>query len=221
MPQESAAMTHESRFGGSRTSAPSLLVLCAVLLASCSADGNGGGGAAGAEVVDQWQAAPEPGRRYGTVFVIGVAQTDEVRRLFEDAFVRELEAQGVRGIASHATLPGTDVSRGQVVAAVRASGADGVVVTRLLKREQRHKASLSPGDYYAHYSNASKTIYAPQPSVVYRSEVVTLETRLFDAAREQMVWAASTELFDPRATQAQVGRLVRSIVKDLKEGSLI
>jgi hypothetical protein len=219
-------MTRAGRFNPLRTSAAAL-ALCAVtaLVSACAADKNGdsgGGGAGGsAEIADRWQQPTPPAQPYRTVFVIGVAQTDETRRLFEDGLVRQLQAQGVRGIPSYGALPRSDVPRDEVVRAVRDSGADGVVVTRLLKREQHHKASFSPDGYSTHYSNASRSLASPQPPVVYKTEVVTLETRLFDAAREQMVWAASTELFDPRATEAQMARLARAIVNDLKKGGLI
>jgi hypothetical protein len=199
-----------------------MLVMLALLAVGCAGNGNGSDDAA--QVTDRWQeprSATAPAQRYGSVFVIGIAHSDELRRAFEDEFVRQLAAEGVNATPSYGPLPQTDVARDEVVRAVRASGADGVVITRLLRREQRHRAALSPVGYHTHYSSASKMVYTPQPPVVYRTEVVTLETRLFDADREQMIWAATTELFDPRATQTQVGRLVRGIIKEIKKASLI
>ena len=213
-------MMRAGRFDAFRTFAAAC-VLCAVtaLFSACASDGNGAGG--GAEVVDRWQQATPPPQPYRTVFVLGVAESDDLRRLFEDEFVRQLQAAGVRGIPSYGAVPQREMTRDEVVQAVRASGADGVVVTRLLKREQRHKATFSPDGYSTHYSNASRSVASPVPPVVHRTEVVTLETRLFDAASERMVWTASTELFDPRKTQSEVARLVRAIVKDLQKGKLI
>ena len=214
-------MTGAGRLESFRTFAAAL-VLCAVtaLASACAADGNDGAGD-GAVIEDRWQQATPPPEPYGTVFVIGVAESDDLRRLFEDEFVRQLNGQGVRGTPGYSVMPQREVTRDEVVKAVRASGADGVVVTRLLKREQRHKASFSPDGYSTHYSKAVGSVATPTPPVVYRTEVVTLETRLFDAASERMVWVASTELFDPRATPSEVARLVRAIVKDLQKGKLI
>ena len=208
------------RFNSLKTLARAF-VLCAVaaLVSACAADGTSAGG--DAQIVDRWQQPDPPAQPYRTVFVIGVAQSDDTRRLFEDELVQQLQAQGVRGLPSYGVIPRGEVARDEVVRAVRASGADGVVVTRLLKREQRHKASFSPDGYSTHYSNASRSLASPAPPVVYRTEVVTLETRLFDAASERMVWTASTELFDPRATQSEIARLVRAIVKDLRKGQFI
>lgn len=213
-------MTRPGRFDALRTFAAALLICAVATLGSaCASDGSGSGG--GAEVVDRWQHATPPPQPYKTVFVLGVAESDDLRRLFEDEFVRQLQATGARGIPSYGVIPQREVTRDEVVQAVRASGADGVVVTRLLKREQRHKASFSPDGYSTHYSNASRSLASPVPPVVTRAEVVTLETRLFDAASERMVWTASTELFDPRKTQSEVARLVRALVKDLQKGKLI
>ena len=212
-------------------SAIAVLFLCAAatataaLCAGCAAEAKTETGK-DARITSHWQQQAPPtqdarAEAYRTVFVVGVANTDELRRMFEDEFVRQLEGQGVRGIASYATMPPGTPTADEVAGAVRGSGADGVIVTRLLKREQWRRASFAAGDYQAHYTSASQSIYAPQSPVVYRSEVVSLETRLFDAARRQMVWATTTELFDPRATPTHVARLVRALVKDLKQEALI
>ena len=201
--------------------APLLACAAAALCVGCA--GNGSEPSAEAHIADRWQPSQpaEGAQRYRTVFVVGVAHSDELRRRFEDELVRQLHGQGVRGIASYTVLPRLSPARDEVVHAVRGSGADAVIVTRLLKREQWRRASLGASDYQTHYNEAAQSIYVPQSPTVYRSEVVTLETRLFDARREQMVWAATTELFDPRATAAQVARLVRAIVKDLQQATLI
>jgi hypothetical protein len=218
-------MRRESRISSPHLVIAPLLLSCAAaaLCAGCAANGNVPG--AEAQIVDRWQPSQPgqgtPAQRYRTVFVVGVAHSDELRRMFEDEFVRQLHGQGVTGIASYTVLPQLGPARDDVVRAVRDSGADAVIVTRLLKREQWRRAAIGATDYQSHYNNAAESIYVPQSPTVYRSEVVTLETRLFDARREQTVWAATTELFDPRATEARVARLVRAIVKDVQQSSLI
>src|SRR5688500_127075 len=216
-------MTRAGRFDVFRTLAAAL-VLCAVaaLASACASDGNGSGG--GTEVVDRWQQATPPQQPYKTVFVLGVAESDDLRRLFEDEFVRQLQAKGARGLASYGVIPQGEGTRDEGGRAGRARGADGRDVTGRAsgrEREQRHTASFSPDGHSTHYSNASRSLASPVPPVVTRTEVVTLETRLFDAASERMMWTASTELFDPRKTQSEVARLVRAIVKDLQKGKLI
>jgi hypothetical protein len=204
--------------------APLLVCAAAALCAGCT--GNGTESGAEAQIADRWQPSASaqggtPAQRYRTVFVVGVAHSGELRRMFEDELVRQLHGLGVTATASYTVLPQLSPARDEVVRAVRASGAEAVIVTRLLKREQWRRASLGASDYQTHYNEATQSVYVPQSPTVYRSEVVTLETRLFDAQRERMVWAATTELFDPRATAAQVARLVRAIVKDLQQATFI
>jgi hypothetical protein len=199
------------------------LLACAAALLTCTGcAANGSESAGDARLADRWQQqASAPHAPYRAVFVVGVAHTDALRRMFEDEFTRQLQGQNVKGIASYRTMPPGTPMPAEVVGAVRASGADAVIVTRLLKREQWRRGSFGPSDYQSHYRAAAQSIYVPQAPIVYDTEVVTLETRLFDAGREQMVWATTTELFDPRATEAQVARLVRAIVKDLQRATLI
>jgi hypothetical protein len=200
---------------------PELLpFLCAVswLAVGCAADQSATSDSNGARAGGT-ATARQP---YRIVFVIGVAHSPDVRKTFEDEFVRQLEAQGVRGIASYAVLPDASaLTRDQVVRAVRGSAAEGVIVTRLLKREQQHTATFSAGGYYTHYSSAARSVYAPPPPALSRSEVVTLETRLFDVGGEQMIWTTTSEGFDPQATRSVIARLVRGIVNDLTKAELI
>ena len=195
-----------------------LVVATTAIATGCTSDGSAQPDKE--TVAVRWQEAGVAPHEFKKIFVVGVAHEDKVRRMFEDELVRQLTAAGVDAVPSYTLMPEqAGATKDDVVSAVRSCAADGVVVTRLIKRERSTKMSASPGSYYGHYNTASRTAYVPP--VIYKSETVTLETRLFDVGSEAQLWATTTQAFDPRATEREIAGLVRAIVKDMKKGQLI
>lgn len=170
-----------------------------------------------------WRDPTFAGQPFAKVLVVGSTDSAENRRIFEDAVVGELKARGVSAIASHTLIPNEgDVKRDRVIEAVRATGADCVISTRVVgvetKREQVPVRSPFPGDMdlYRHYSpmEAGTTIRQDY-------QVAHLESNLFDAKTGKMVWWGRSSTF-PTANIARMSReLGRSIISSLKSAKLL
>src|SRR5580765_5161660 len=84
-----------------------------------------------------------PDFRPGTVkkvFVVGVAQNDSLRKLFEDTFVNDLKRDKYDGEASYTRIPDPDpkkIDKDAVAAALIKDGFTHVLVTRLVSVEDR------------------------------------------------------------------------------------
>jgi hypothetical protein len=185
------------------------------------------GGCSSSQLAGSWQSSTAPAKRYGSMLVVGVAHREDLRRLFEDDLCRSLREQGVRATPSYELIAvAATAKREDVVRAVQQAQAEAVLITRLVKKEQRVEVTpgysapaVAPGGYYGYYNASWSTYY--QPPQVYTTEVVSLETRMFDAAREEMVWTATTETFDPANAEKDVAGLVKIIVGDLTKRKLI
>ena len=82
--------------------------------------------------------------RPAKIMVIGLAKKPEIRRLFEDEFVRQLKARGTEAIASYTVLAEQQQNDQAAIAAkVKEMGADSVLLTRLV--EQKDRAVLRAG----------------------------------------------------------------------------
>src|SRR5512146_3264275 len=90
-------------------------------------------GCASVSLVDSWKDAGVPAKRYQKLLVVGVAEKMQMRQVFEEVFSAEIRKKGVATIRSY-LVTGADKkpSRASLEEAVRRSGADGVITTRLV-----------------------------------------------------------------------------------------
>src|SRR5262245_39473609 len=128
--------------------ARALAVTALLLFSACSST----------TVVDQWQSPDFKGGPFKRMLVVGVSTQAAVRRIFEDEFVRQLRARGTDAVASYTLIPEDgQVDRARLERAVKEAGADGVIVTRVVKVEQKTQVvpgTPAPGfgtDFYGFY----------------------------------------------------------------------
>jgi hypothetical protein len=170
-----------------------------------------------------WRDPTYEGRPFTKVLVVGSTDSSDNRRIFEDSLVSELKGRGVEAVASHTLIPGVgDVRRDKVVEAVKTSGADSVLSTRLVGIETKaaQVPVPSPGagsmDLYRYYSPME-----PQTTVRQDYQVANLESNLFDAGTGKMVWWGRSRTF-PTTNIGQMSReLGQNVIKALKSARLL
>jgi hypothetical protein len=184
-----------------------LLSAAAVLLvASC----------ASVSVTNQWKDPSWSGPPATNVLVIGVSRSDTTRRLFEDTFVRDLTAAGVRASASYASIPPGDGGSAKLGDVVKSTGSDAVLVTRVQRVEDRINVTPTGpgyGGFYGWYGGA----WASTPEVT-QTTLVTLETSVWDPRTEKLVWTVTTRGVlrsdIPRTTQQLSATLIPKMKAD-------
>lgn len=129
--------------------------------------------------------------------MVGATDQTSIRRNFEDELAAELKAIGLAAFPSYQYIPENGkVAEARLKEAVRKANADAVIITRLLRVEQR--ADVSPGYYnpypvfglYGWYSSAWYGGFYPPPRV-YRYPVYFTETTLHDVANDEVVWTGT------------------------------
>ena len=170
-----------------------------------------------------WRDPTYEGRPFAKVLVVGSTDSPDNRRIFEDVLVSELKGRGVEAVASHTLIPGEgDVKRDKIVEAVKTSGADSVLSTRLVGIETKaaQLAVQSPGagdmNLYRYYSPME-----PQTTVRQDYQVANLESNLFDARTGKMVWWGRSQTF-PTTNIGRISRdLGQNVIKALKSAKLL
>jgi hypothetical protein len=127
---------------------------------------------------------------------------------------------GVTGVASYTLLPDAQkVDKEAVIQAVSQSGADAVLVTRLIKVETvTQTADVSPRleDYLGPADAGAYDL--PDAS---QHEVVSLESKFFGAPTKEMIWSGTTTTFDPVDLQKAASEVSGVIAKELAKQKLI
>src|SRR5215468_3424919 len=91
-------------------------------------------GCASTRVINTWQEPKFSGAKITSIMVIDVNAEAGIRRTFEDEFVRQLSAKGVRAVASYTLIPDNgEVPKDQLAEAVKRADVHGVIVTRVVK----------------------------------------------------------------------------------------
>ncbi len=199
-------------------------------------------GCASVSLVDSWKDAGGPAKRYQKLLVVGVAHKQQMRQVFEEVFAAEVRKKGLAAVPSYTvTGPEEKLSRESLEEAVRKSGADGVITTRLvnLKRDTEvhtgyvmtDRGLINPSfadpmlypPYLFDYYNAtiSYATFVHQSADVTTKRVATLETNLFDAVTGRMVWAGTTSAVNPDGIITASDKLAEAVIKGMARDGLI
>lgn len=152
------------------------------------------------------------------ILVIAVAKKPANKRIFEDEFVRQLKARGVNAVASYTLMPDKKQSDHEAIAAqMKEHGADAVLISRLVSKKTvqtyvpgtvnyqpanygnwRH--NQSPGSAYYppnygnwrdYYGHGYQTVYTP--GYMAEDEYAIMESNLYDAKNDKLIWSAESE----------------------------
>ena len=191
------------------------MALCgSVMLAACSSF----------SLSNAWRAPDFAGPPMKQVMVLGISNSDSIRRIFEDGFAQALKTAGVGASHSYGALPEQGkIADERLKAAVAQTRSDSVLITRLLRVEQKADVvqPMAPpmGGYYrTGFYGWYGSAWSGVPASVSTYNVLTLETTLWDMRRENMIWSATTEAIQPsdvaKATQDMAKVLIEKMKKD-------
>lgn len=147
------------------------------------------GGCSSLKVVETWHKPALQGHAYKKILILGVARDNNRRQIFEDIVVAELRRHQVDAVPGNTIIPEMNPDkyvRAEVVAAVRASGCDAVLTTRALAVGGNNVAQAGQSFVYG----------ADNMSAHYDFLKATLQSNLFDAATEELVWSSTVSTFD-------------------------
>lgn len=140
-------------------------------------------------MANMWKDPAYPKTPIDNALVVSISKNETWRRVWEDAVVAELEANGIRATQSYSLFPSAVPDTQQVIGAVRENGYNGVVVThRLDAREVTryvpgYVAEVPMGYYRGYWGN----YYHPYYTTVYQPGYTVTETEV----RYQIdVWSA-------------------------------
>jgi hypothetical protein len=169
-------------------------------------------------VSNQWKDPSWAGPPASSVLVLGITKSDTIRRVFQDTFSQQLEAAGVKATASYTQIPAGD-SSAKLGDVIKSSGADALLATRVQRVEQ--KTSVTPsgpgfGGFYGWYGAA----WASTPDVT-QYDVVTLETTVWDARTQKVIWTVTTEGVGTDNIPKKVQELAATLIPKLKSDGII
>lgn len=183
-------------------------------------------GCASTTLQSTWSDPAFTGGPFKKFFVMGLsARNVTARRVFEDIMVAKLQAAGVQAVPAYRYLNDDGPAGEQAMtAAVAQSGADAVMMSRLLGVDTRTNVStamvpgpmLGPGiGWYGAYSG-----WYAVPQVT-QYQIATAETTVYDATTRRLVWTATSQTFNPTSVQQEAPGVADAVIGALQQRRLI
>lgn len=197
----------------------STLFLCLFFLSSCSTS----------RLLSSWESDKHKNFAIDRVLVIGIAQNETKRRIYEDTFTDSLVDSGINAVASYtASQQPIEPDEKQLREVIRKTNADTVLITHLLSLKERNSYqpnsiiigtnSYNPG-LYGYYPFVYHSVYE-SGNYITKTKVI-LETSLYDVKTEERIWSAQTESIDPVMTRKYYQQLIDIFLDDLKNKKLL
>jgi hypothetical protein len=164
------------------------------------------------------------GRKVMAVFV---TRNQSVRRRAEDALARELTARGAEGVPSYTFMSAEEARNEEAAKAkVERLGFAGSVVMRLAGRET--EVSYQPGvvwsrPYYRRFWGGYWGWgwgHVWEPGYLRADEYVKVETLVYDASQDELVWAGVSSTLNPNRVEGLVSELAGAVTKELEKAGL-
>ena len=164
------------------------------------------------------------------LLVIGMSPDMANRRIFEDTLVQSLKSAKVAATPSYSVLPEGEVSEDVLRAKVKEGGYDGVVITRLIGKEDKTEyvpptttgvyAGYGWGPYWAGYGGWYGATYSP--GYLKNTTTFRVQTRLWSTAGEgKPVWTGVSESVDPGKISTWSQEMSTLVVHELRVNKLI
>lgn len=173
-------------------------------------------------LINEWSNPEYRQPRFNTIMVGGVEGATSIRRNFEDEFVARLRSAGIHALPSYRYFQNDEmIDEAKLKQAARQSGADAVIVARVVSVE--HKTEVGPSVYASPAfgifgRNVSAAWYGlfGRPRVE-RYEVYTSETTLYDLKKTEVVWTGTLQTTQQENTQLAIKNYVETVIKALRE----
>jgi hypothetical protein len=164
---------------------------------------------------------------YKKVFVSALTATASVRQTVENSIAQYLGTKGIAVVKSTDVFPpdfhssGNDKSKDTVLSRIRATNCDGILTSALINKET--EVSYVPGSYGAtfggYYGYGYGRFYSPG---YYQTEkVYYIQTNLFDAKTEKLVWSAQSKTYDPSSLDDFLQGYEKAIAEQMVKDGLV
>jgi hypothetical protein len=184
------------------------------------------------QITGVWK-SPEIKSTYSNICVSAATDDITARQIIEDEMFSQLGKKGVRSSKLTELLPrkftGSSDEKELILSRVRKNGNDAILAFTLIKQAEETRyvpgnAQYAPyWDYYGtfggYYGYYGPRIYTP--GYYTKDEVYYIESNLYDARTEKLVWSVQSRTYNPSGIRQFSADFTRAITKQLVESRII
>ncbi len=192
------------------------ILLTFTLLASC----------ANTSLITNWK-GDHAAHTYKHLLVIGISDSQQTRRLYENYFASVLKKNNIIAVPSYTLISSKQkITREVVVDAIKGTEIDSVLVTYLVSANTEMKHRESPFNTgYSGYSDSvddriSATIITNRGQSR-DEEIFVLKSDLFGVAERDLVWSAQTKTVGPESIDEVIVEVTELLVKTMIDDGIL
>jgi len=163
----------------------SFIVLVVLFITAC----------ANSQITQTW-VEPELKQTFKRPLIIGISDSQQIRRIYENHMVDELSKSNIKATPSYTLINSKqEITRKTVIEAIQGTDLDAVLVTYLVSADTEMKYSESP--LRTGYSGTNDDLEVSATIIVNpgrynESESITLKNDLYSVAQKALVWSVQT-----------------------------
>jgi len=197
-------------------------IMAAVVLAACSKT----------SVTGLWKKSDYTGRPFRSILVVGLTGDRGNKLLWENVMADQLRQHGLTAVPTTVSVfpDNRKVDEKDIIEYVKAQGIEAVLVTRVVDTKKEQVYHPPQGTYYGgaygyyshfnhYYPRAYETVYSPGYTATYTT--VLLETNLYRAETQELIWSMSSDTFEPRSINQLVDSVSKKVLALLVKDKLI
>ena len=163
---------------------------------------------------------------FNKVLVVMVTKDGSTRRTVEDAIVKRIAARRhVEAVPSYTLLMESDLTNKEHAKhLVEEAGFDGAIALRIVgvDKEVSYVPGTYPSPYYnfwGYYDYAWPAVY--DPGYMQTDTIVNVETMVYSVKDGKLVWAGTTETFNPSNIDDMVDGIASAVSQELTKQGLV
>ena len=189
------------------------------------------------QITASWKNPDESiSRSVNTIFVTALTGRPTARQTIENDLAAALEKQGYTTVKSIDVLPPkfsgeANPNRDTLLSHISTTSADAILTVALIDEETESR--YVPGNYgyapvprfgyygtfWGYYNNWYPTLNSP--AYYEEDKVYFLETNLYDARTEQLLWSAQSESYNPTSLPDFSDEFARVVISKLKDEKIL
>jgi hypothetical protein len=181
-------------------------------------------------IVSVWRDPNYRGPPLRKVLVCSLSRDEVVRRQIEDAFVAALQSDDVSGTQCYRVLPPGRPTAQQVREVAQNEGQDGIIMTLPARTTVTPVYEAGPGwgygpgpgwgPFYDAWGYDWDTVYGP--GYIATQTQVSLQAKAYSTEPPgRLIWAATSETFDPSSVRSLVARIVPKLIGSMARSGIL
>ncbi len=174
-------------------------------------------------------------QNFDNILVAALTPNTGLKSTIESHMEQNLQNAGIEASQSINVLPpkfsDDDNQKQKILNAIQTNGADAILTISILDKDTENRyvpgiTSYAPYPYYGYYGNfwGYYSHWYPQfysPGYYKEEKVYFIETNLYNAQTEDLVWSAQSQTYNPRNLKAFSEDFAEEVVEQLKEDGIL